>query len=76
MHEVAKYQIESMEHMDMVMQGTIPLAVPADGKFAYPIDKKRTKATTATMIKVEVNLDLFKCRFDAKWNRLAKRGIE
>ena len=51
------------------------MAMPGDGKFNYPTDKKRTKQTTETMITAEKNLDLFWSRFDVNWKRLAGKNI-
>ena len=51
------------------------MAMPGDGKFNYPTDKKRTKQTTEAMITAEKNLDLFWSRFDVNWKRLAGKNI-
>jgi len=51
------------------------MAMPGDGKFNYPTDKKRTKQTTEAMMTAEKNLDLFWSRFDVNWKRLAGKNI-
>ncbi|PMD34550.1 hypothetical protein L207DRAFT_588074 [Hyaloscypha variabilis F] len=72
----ATFQINYLDNMDRVMQGITQLAMPKDGKFDYPIDKKRTKVTTEAMINAEKNLDLFWSKFDANWRRLAGKNID
>jgi hypothetical protein len=72
----ATFQLNYLEHMDRVMLGITQLAMPKDGKFDYPIDKKRTKQTTEAMINAEKNLDLFWIKFDANWRRLAGKNID
>lgn len=62
-----------MDQFDDVMKGITPFAMPQDGKFDYPTDKKRTKEATETMIKAEQNLDLFWRKFDANWKRLTRQ---
>jgi hypothetical protein len=61
--------------MDQVLKGITQMAMPGDGKFNYPTDKKRTKQTTEAMITAEKNLDLFWSRFDMTWKRLAGKNI-
>jgi hypothetical protein len=61
--------------MDQVLKGITQMAMPGDGKFNYPTDKKRTKQTTEAMITAEKNLDLFWSRFDVNWKRLAGKNI-
>ena len=68
--------MELMEHMDHVLKGIVTLAMPKDGKFNYPTDKKRTKQTTEAMIKAEKSLDLFWSKYDANWRRLAGKTID
>jgi len=62
--------------MDHVMTGITPFAMPQDGKFHYPTDKKRTKQTTETMIAAEKHLDLFWSKFDMNWKKIAKKSID
>ena len=71
----ATFQIEYLDNMDRVMLGITQLAMPKDGKFNYPVEKKRTKETTEAMIKAEKNFDLFWGKFDANWRRLAGKNI-
>src|SRR6202167_4940600 len=72
----ATFQINYLDNMDRVMLGITQLAMPKDGKFDYPIDKKRTKQTTEAMINAEKNLDFFWIKFDANWRRLAGKNID
>ncbi|TVY91154.1 hypothetical protein LAWI1_G003284 [Lachnellula willkommii] len=74
--EDATFQIKYLDHMDQVLKGIVPLAMPGDRKFDYPVDKKRTKQSTETMRKAEANLDLFWAKFDSNWRRLAGKNID
>ncbi|QSZ29954.1 hypothetical protein DSL72_004472 [Monilinia vaccinii-corymbosi] len=64
------------KYMDAVLKGIVPLAMPHDGKFKYPINKKRTKQNTEQLIMAEKNLDHFWAKFDASWKRLTRKGID
>jgi len=68
--------MEYLENMHLVLKGITQMAMPGDGKFDYPVDKKRTKQTTDKMIAAEKNLDLFWARFVANWKRTSKKHID
>ncbi|KAF5875510.1 uncharacterized protein Bfra_003964 [Botrytis fragariae] len=46
-------------YMDSVLKGIVPYCISGDGKFKYPVNKKRTKQNTEQMILAEKNLDCF-----------------
>lgn len=73
--EDATFQMEYLDHMNRVMKGIVELVIPVNGKFSYPIDKKRTAQTTDRMMASEENLDHFWSKFDQNWKRLAKKDI-
>lgn len=75
MSQDAIFNIEYLEYMDNVLKGIVPLAMPRDGKFKYPINKKRTKQNTEQMILAEKNLDYFWSKFDANWKKLTRKNI-
>lgn len=64
-----------LDHMDRVLDGITHLGMPGDGRFAYPVDKKRTQQNTEKMILAENNLDLFWSKFDSNYRKLAGKNI-
>ncbi|KAF7920988.1 hypothetical protein BELL_0534g00060 [Botrytis elliptica] len=65
-----------IEYMNSVLKGIVPYCMPGDGKFKYPVNKKRTKQSTEQMILAEKNLDFFWGKFDANWKKLTRKNID
>ncbi|KAF7895768.1 uncharacterized protein EAF01_009730 [Botrytis porri] len=65
-----------LKYMDSVLKGIVQYCMLSDGKFKYPVNKKRTKQNTEQMILAEKNLDFFWEKFDANWKKLAKKNID
>ncbi|KAL2075052.1 hypothetical protein VTL71DRAFT_8832 [Oculimacula yallundae] len=74
--KMGRAQMEFMDQMDSVLKSIVPLTMPADGKFNYPTDKKRTKENHEAMIKAEANLDNFWAKFDRNYKRLTRKTID
>jgi hypothetical protein len=68
--------MEFEENMDNVIIGITEFAMPGDGKFNCPTDKKRTKQATEAMIKAENNLDLFWGKFDRNWRKVTGKSVD
>ena len=49
---------------------------PSDGRFHYPSDKRRTKATTESLRKAEANLDLFWGAIDGHYRRKIGKSLQ
>ena len=60
--EKYKYALAKMRTGKMITN----LGDPRDGKFSYPLNRRRTKENMETMIAAEKNLDLFWEAFDKK----------
>ncbi|KAF7881481.1 hypothetical protein EAF00_011850 [Botryotinia globosa] len=65
-----------LPYIDSVLRGILPYCMPGDGKFKYPVNKKRTKQSTEQMILAEKNLDFFWEKFDANWKKLTRKNID
>ncbi|TGO08047.1 hypothetical protein BTUL_0229g00150 [Botrytis tulipae] len=65
-----------LPYIDSVLRGIVPYCMPGDGKFKYPVNKKRTKQSTEQMILAEKNLDFFWEKFDANWKKLTRKNID
>ncbi|TGO44513.1 hypothetical protein BCON_0505g00060 [Botryotinia convoluta] len=63
-------------YMDSVLKGIVQYCMLGDGKFKYPVNKKRTKQNTEQMILAEKNLDFFWDKFDANWKKLTRKNID
>lgn len=68
--------MEMAEQVEAVMHHATPYAMIGDGKFKYPVDKKRNKLTTEAMIQAEQNLDFFWEQFDSFWKKLHRTTVE
>ncbi|KAA8915203.1 hypothetical protein TRICI_002560 [Trichomonascus ciferrii] len=62
-------QVSEKDYFDL---GIYKLGNPTDGKFAYPVDKKRNRENTIAMQKAERNLDAF---WKAADRLLEKTGV-
>jgi len=49
---------------------------PTDGRFYYPSDKRRTKATTQSLRKAEADLDLFWDKIDSHYKRKLGKSLD
>ncbi|KAF7952687.1 hypothetical protein EAE96_005918 [Botrytis aclada] len=70
------FNMDYIEYMDSVLKGIVQYCMPGDGKFRYPVNKKRTKQNTEQMISAERNLDFFWEKFDANWKKLTRKNID
>lgn len=68
--------MEMPEQVEAVMHHVTPYAMIADGKFKYPVDKKRNKQTAEAMIQAEQNLDFFWEQFDSFWKNLHRTTVQ
>lgn len=68
--------MEMPEQVEVVMHHVTPYAMIGDGKFKYPVDKKRNKQTTEAMIQAEQNLDFFWEQFDGFWKKIHRTTAE
>ncbi|KAE9988063.1 hypothetical protein EG328_000533 [Venturia inaequalis] len=68
--------IKMPEQVAAVMHHVTTYAMIGDGKFKYPVDKKRNKQTTEAMIQAEQNLDFFWEQFDGFWKKLHRTTVQ